>query len=176
MWRKKPDNWPEVNRDPEELPYMNDLTGSLWGFPSLGGTPTPFPSGCAALPCFCLNKLFLCVLSHLLCCVSNNKLCTCFYSFASVTNAFFTGGNSQRVWWLGFLVFIQAPQVQFPGREVRSRFTPPLTAATLRSGGEAEVSSGYHLFRSLFSSCPQSGPTLQAGHWPLCGRVNRGLL
>ena len=27
---------------------------------------------------FCL-KQFLCVLSHLLCCVSNNKLCTCFY-------------------------------------------------------------------------------------------------
>ena len=48
-------------------------------------------------------------------------------------NAFFTGGKNQGVWWLGFLVFIQATQVQFLGRELRSRFTPPLTAASPKS-------------------------------------------
>ena len=52
--------------------------------------------------------------------------------------AFFTGGKSQRVWWLRFLVFIQAPQVQLLGRELRSRFTPPLTAASPRSTPTAE--------------------------------------
>ena len=74
------------------------------------------------------------VLSHLLLCyVSNNKLCTCFYCFASVRNAFFIGGKCQGVWWLGFLVFIQATQVQFLGRELRSHFTTPLTAVSLKS-------------------------------------------
>ena len=28
VWKKKPDNWPDVNRDPEELPYMSDGTAS----------------------------------------------------------------------------------------------------------------------------------------------------
>ena len=79
MWKKKPDNWPKINKEPEEPPYINDLTASLLFSFTLGGMPTPFLSQCASLPCFCLNKLFLCVLSHLLCCVSNNKLCTCFY-------------------------------------------------------------------------------------------------
>ena len=30
-----------------------------------------------------LNKQFLCVLSHMICCVSNNKLCTIFFFFFS---------------------------------------------------------------------------------------------
>ena len=25
VWKKKPDNWPKVNKDPEELPYISDL-------------------------------------------------------------------------------------------------------------------------------------------------------
>ena len=57
-----------------------------------------------------------------------------FTVFASVRNAFFIGGKGQGVWWLGFLVFIQATQVQFLGRESRSCFMPPLTAASQRSG------------------------------------------
>ena len=58
-------------------------------------------------------------------------------------NAFFTGGKDQGkiasslylllVWWLGFLVFIQAMQVQFLGRELQSCFIPWLTSASLRS-------------------------------------------
>ena len=56
-----------------------------------------------------------------------------FTVFASVRNAFSTGGKSQGFWWLGFLVFIQATQVQFLGREWRSCFRPPLTAASPRS-------------------------------------------
>ena len=37
------------------------------------------------------------------------------------------------VWWLGFLVFIQATQVQVLGRELRSHLAPLLSAAPLRS-------------------------------------------
>jgi len=39
VWGKKRDNWPKVNKDREELPYLNDLTASLLPF-SLGMTPT----------------------------------------------------------------------------------------------------------------------------------------
>ena len=89
MWKKKPDNWPKVNKEPEELPYINDLNASLL-LSSLGGMPTHFLSGCASVPCLSsLNKLFLCVLSHLLCCVSNNKLCTCFCSFCLLEKCIF---------------------------------------------------------------------------------------
>ena len=45
---------------------------------SLGACPYPFLSRCVSLPCFCL-QLFLCALFPL-CCVSNNKFCTYFYS------------------------------------------------------------------------------------------------
>ena len=44
-WKKKPDNWPKVNNDPEELPYMNALTASLQCSLLLRGTPHPFPPG-----------------------------------------------------------------------------------------------------------------------------------
>ena len=135
VWKKKPGNWPKVNKDLEELPYINDLTTSLL-HSSLGGCPHPFSLG-ASLSCFCLNKLFLCVLSHLCCAMSLIiNFVPVFTALASVRNVFFTGGKSQGVWWLGFLVFIQATQVQFLGREFRSRFTPPLTTASPRSRQE----------------------------------------
>ena len=75
------------------------------------------------LPIFGLGCLFFDIELHV----------TVFTVFASVRNAFFTGGKSQGVWWLGFLVFIQATQVQFLDRELRSRFMPTLTSASLRS-------------------------------------------
>ena len=36
------------------------------------------------------------------------------------------------VWWLGFLVFIQASLIQFLDRKIRFHFMPPLIAASLR--------------------------------------------
>ena len=51
--KKKPDNWPKVNKDPEEMPYINDLTASL--LHSLERMTTSFLSGYVSLPCFCLN-------------------------------------------------------------------------------------------------------------------------
>ena len=66
-----------------------------------------------------------------------------FTASASAINAFFTGGKDPGensfylltllVWWLGFLVLIQATQVQLLGRELRSCCTPPLAATLLRS-------------------------------------------
>ena len=47
------------------------------------GHPYPHPSfGHVLLICFCL-KLLLCVLSHMLYCVYNNKLCICFLQYLS---------------------------------------------------------------------------------------------
>ena len=37
VWKKKLGNWPKVNKDPEELPDINDLTTSLLHSSSLGG-------------------------------------------------------------------------------------------------------------------------------------------
>ena len=45
VWRKKPDNWPEMNRDPEELPHISDLTASLLGSSSLWGRSHPSSPG-----------------------------------------------------------------------------------------------------------------------------------
>ena len=49
LWEKKQDNWPKVNKDPEELPCINDLTASLL-HPSFR-MPTPLLSMCVFLPC-----------------------------------------------------------------------------------------------------------------------------
>ena len=96
MWEEKRDNWPKVNKDWEEVPCINDLTASVLGSFSLGRTPTPFLSGCVSLPCSVLNKrLFPCVFSHLLRCVSHNELHLFLQVFASLRNSFFTQGKSQ---------------------------------------------------------------------------------
>ena len=76
-WKKKLNIWPKVNKDWEELLCVSGLTHTLLHSSSLGRMPTPFLSRCL-FALFCL-KQFLCVLSHLLCCVSNNKLWTYFY-------------------------------------------------------------------------------------------------
>ena len=53
--KKKPDNWPKVNKDLGELPYINDLTVPLQQSSSLGRMPTFFLSRCVSLPCFYLK-------------------------------------------------------------------------------------------------------------------------
>ena len=64
------------DKDPEELPYINDLTASLLRSPSLAAD-----NHTLSLPCFYLNKPFPYMLSHLLLCyVSNYKFFTCIYS------------------------------------------------------------------------------------------------
>ena len=84
MWyevrKKKPDNWPKESKDPEGLPYVNDLPASLLDSFLLRGPPTPFFSGVHLCLASILTKPFLCELSHW-CCVFDNKLYTCFYSF-----------------------------------------------------------------------------------------------
>ena len=94
VWKKKPDNWPKINKDPEELPYISDLTASLLLSSSLGRTPTPFLSGCASLPRFYLNNFFVfyptCRAMSLII-----NFVPVFTVFASMRNAFFTGGESR---------------------------------------------------------------------------------
>ena len=49
VWKKKPDNWPKVSKDPEEQPCISDLTTSLMCCLS-EVPPTSFLSTCASLP------------------------------------------------------------------------------------------------------------------------------
>ena len=100
-------------------------------------------SGCASLPCFCLSRAnHFCVLSPhlLLCSVSNNKLCTCLYSFCLCDKCIFHWGQRAREkqfiapspCWSG------GQDSRLPssllGKGIKSRFKPLLTAASLRSG------------------------------------------
>ena len=102
-WRKTWDNWPNVHKDPERLSYMSDLPHlfiilliqdahvPLWVCVSAlllayctpshyEGCLCPFLLGMYFCLASVLNKQFLCVLSHMICCVSNNKLCTFLFS------------------------------------------------------------------------------------------------
>ena len=143
MWKKKPRNWPKVNKYPEELPCVNDLTASLLPSSSLGGMPTPFLFGCVFLPCSCLNCFSVCSPT---CCGAVSLIINfvpAFTVLVSMRNEFLSGGKSQGkfasniycllIWWLGFLVFIQGIQVQFLVKELRSHFLLLLTAASPRS-------------------------------------------
>ena len=80
----------------EELPYINDLTACLLRSSSLTGTPKPFLS----IVYLCLASILMkhfCLLSHLLLCyVSNNKLCTCIYSFCLCDKCIFHWGQRSR--------------------------------------------------------------------------------
>ena len=97
VWKKKQDNWPKVNKDPEELPYRNDLTTSLLHSSSLGGMPTPFLSWCVSLPRFCLNSTNCFSVCSPTCCTMALIINFVPVStlFASLRNAFLNGGKSQ---------------------------------------------------------------------------------
>ena len=86
------------DKDPEELTYMSDISGSLLCSSSRGVSHTLSLWVCiSALLLSQLNKPFLYVLSHLLLCyVSNNKLCTCIYSFCLHEKCIFNWGKIQE--------------------------------------------------------------------------------
>ena len=71
MWKKKQDNWPNINKDPEGLPYINDLTVSLLHSSLLGQMSTPFLSKDVSLPCSILTKqtISLCALLLVMLCL-----------------------------------------------------------------------------------------------------------
>ena len=82
------------DKDLKEVIYKNDLTTSSLCSSSLVGMPIPFLSGCASLPCFCINKLFFYMLSHLLCALSLIiNFVSAFIVSASMIDAFFAGGK-----------------------------------------------------------------------------------
>ena len=93
-WRKKQDNWPRVNKDPEGLDYIKWFESPLY-CTLHSGCPHSSPS-----VCFCLasdlNQLLLWVLSHAFCCVSNDKLCACFYSFHLLETVLLSSGGKNQ--------------------------------------------------------------------------------
>ena len=107
-----------INKDPEGVCYTSDLHHLL----SSSFRKSVLLVGCVFLPSFwftvllfiredthtlslwevyfclasVLKSLFLCVVSHLLCCVSNNQLCTCFYSFCLLETFLLSNGGKTR--------------------------------------------------------------------------------
>ena len=79
---------------PRRTAGINDLTISLLGSSSLGSCPQAHsPVYISALLLSEISKLFLCVLSHLLYFVSNNKFCTWFHSFFLLEKCIFQWGQ-----------------------------------------------------------------------------------
>ena len=93
---KKEDSQPKVNKDPEELPYINDLAASLLGLPSSRENAHTLRGMSLCLASSVLKKqtVSLCALPHMLCCVSDNKLCTCFYIFCLFETFIFQGARA----------------------------------------------------------------------------------
>ena len=117
---------------------------------SFSSTPHPHASfGCVFLLCFSLRSIDCFSVCSPTCRVSNHKLYTRFSSLGLLETVSLSVEGKNRhssafslelVQWLGFPVFIQAAQVQFLSRELRSRFKPSLTTVSLRS---AEVPSPF---------------------------------
>ena len=77
VWKKKAGNWPDGKWRPRRIGLYKWLIISL-----VGNAHTLSLWVCiSALLLPQLNKPLLYMLSHLLFCVSNNKLCTCIYGF-----------------------------------------------------------------------------------------------
>ena len=71
---------------------------------------------------FCL-KLFLSMLPHLLCCISENKLCTCFYSFCLLKTFLFSKEARAR----GTLLLGLAPGASLMAQTVENLLAMPET-------------------------------------------------
>ena len=83
----------QVNKDLAEMPYINDLTASLMHASSLGGRWHPFRLGvCLCLASVLTNCFSVCSPTWL-CCVSNHKFCTSFYSFCLLEKCIFQWGK-----------------------------------------------------------------------------------
>ena len=96
VWKKKPGNWPKVNKDPEGLPDINDLTASLLPSSPLGGRPDPCSPGVHLSLASVLTNCFS-VCSPACCAVSliiNFE--PVFTVFASLRNAFSLGARAKE--------------------------------------------------------------------------------
>ena len=61
VWKKKPENWPKIIKDLEELPSIYDATISLLYSSSLGRTVTCLLPRCAALYCIWHFSMCSCI-------------------------------------------------------------------------------------------------------------------
>ena len=85
----------EEDNNLDKLTYINDLTASLLGLLSIRENAHTLLGVSLCLASSVLNKqtVSLCALPHKLCCVSDNKLCTCFYSFCLFEKFIFQWGQ-----------------------------------------------------------------------------------
>ena len=95
--KKKKDNWPKLNKDQRGLSYIKDLNHLFTMlFLIRGGNPHPFSLCIYFCLASVLSKLFLCVLSHIQCYVSNNKCCSCIYSFWLLETFLLSNGRKKQ--------------------------------------------------------------------------------
>ena len=102
-WKKKPDNWPEGRQKPRRTDLYKWLNYLLLRSSSSEGTPTPFLSWCASLPCILTKQtISLCPVPpisedkhNIICCVMFLVInfVPAFTVSASVINAFFIQGK-----------------------------------------------------------------------------------
>ena len=99
VWGKKPENWPDGRQRPGRTALYKWLNGLFMGLllTRLGIYTLSLQVCISVLLLTQLNKPTLSVLSHLLLCyVSNNKFCTCIYSFGLCDKCIFHWGQRCR--------------------------------------------------------------------------------
>ena len=162
---KKQDNWPIVNKDQKDcfvqVIYITSVShSSSLRTPTLLSRRVSLPNSWLTVPLLIredahtlsfwvcisalllswINRLFSCVLYHILCCVSNNKFCNCFYSFCLLETFLLSNrGKSQGTLLLALV----------PGGLVARALGFHLGVLGLIPGKGAKISLQDHLLLSL---------------------------
>ena len=96
VWRKKPDNWPERRQRPGRTDLHKWLLLPLHCIPPHWGHPHPLQVCISASLCLNWKNPFSVCSPNSCCAISNNKHCTCFYSFCFCEQCMFFWGQSSR--------------------------------------------------------------------------------
>ena len=97
LGKMKQDNWPKKDKDLEKLSYLTDLNHFADILLIQGDARILTSSwGVCYLFAYALDRLILCVLSHMLYCASNDKFVHLFIAFASLKLWLSTGAQQSR--------------------------------------------------------------------------------